>query len=145
MLARSRRHGSGVAALYVDLDDFKTINDNFGHAAGDDVLRAIGARLSTVVRVSDIAGRLGGDEFVLLDDLKLEDEAARIAQRIDRLLEAPIESAALPGQELHVVASVGVAVTYQGTFDELLSDADRAMYDVKRSRKRSAAAAAAAA
>jgi GGDEF domain-containing protein len=77
--------------------------------------------------------------------VKDEDKAVRIAQRIGRLLETPIESAAPPRQELHVVASVGVAVTHEGTFDELLSDADRAMYDVKRSRKRSAAAAAAAA
>ena len=126
--------------LYVDIDDFKAINDNFGHAAGDDVLRAFAARLSTVARASDIAGRLGGDEFVvLLDDVKHADEAVRIAQRVDLLLETPIESPALPGRELRVAATVGVAVTSTGTFDELLSDADRAMYELKRSKKRSAA------
>jgi diguanylate cyclase (GGDEF)-like protein len=137
MFARAQRHGRGVAALYVDIDDFKAINDTYGHAVGDEALCAIGACLSNLVRINDVAGRLGGDEFVvLLDEIQEEGEARQIAARIGGQLTVPIRSEAVPGHELVVRASVGVVVTADGTFEELLHAADHAMYDVKRSRKR---------
>src|ERR1700683_2759786 len=83
MLGRSRRHKTPVAALFVDLDNFKGINDSLGHAAGDELLRAVAARLQRVVRDSDALGRLGGDEFVVLaEDLSLAAGPELIAERL---------------------------------------------------------------
>jgi diguanylate cyclase (GGDEF)-like protein len=137
MLARARRHGRGVGVLYVDVDDFKAINDGLGHTAGDEVLRAVATRLSTLLRASDVVGRLGGDEFVvLLDEVTGAEQVRRVAQRIGRLFEVPIESEALGDTAVVATLSVGVAVEREGTVDDLLRDADAAMYEVKRSRKR---------
>ena len=79
-LARGRRHGTRCAVLFLDLDDFKTVNDSLGHAAGDAVLREVAARLDGAARASDSAARLGGDEFALLLD-GIDDELEAIARR----------------------------------------------------------------
>jgi diguanylate cyclase (GGDEF)-like protein len=115
-----------VALLYLDLDGFKPINDRFGHAAGDEVLRLVARRLEHCVRAEDTVARLGGDEFALLVSHASDD----VAERVRAAFDSPFT---VDGQELAVGASVGVA-TGAGDPDALLAAADRAMYAVKHRR-----------
>jgi diguanylate cyclase (GGDEF)-like protein len=119
-----------LAVLFVDLDDFKAVNDGLGHAAGDELLIQVGRRLRTWLRPTDLVARLGGDEFgVLLEDLAGEAEAASAAERLRLALAVPLSVA---GRELRVRASVGIAVaTPEVTADDLMRDADVAMYAAK--------------
>ena len=129
-LARARRHQQPVAVLFLDLDDFKTINDSLGHEAGDELLRAVAIRIASVVRAEDTAARLGGDEFaVLAETSDHEDEARTIAARLLAALAEPFDVA---GRELRVTASVGLAWS-DGSIGvrELMRDADTAMYAAK--------------
>lgn len=132
MLARSARTQLPVATLFVDLDNFKSINDTLGHSAGDELLQAVAARLDGVIRDSDALGRLAGDEFVILaEDLSLAVSPELIA---DRLLGALVEPFKLGPEHEHrvaVTASIGVAVGDKCTAEELLRDADIAMYSAK--------------
>ena len=131
LLARSRRHGTLPAAVFIDLDNFKLINDTLGHRAGDELLSAVTARLQSAVREPDTLGRLGGDEFVVIaEDISLEAGPELIAER---LLEALSEPFTLTdsGARLKVTASVGVAAGARTSADELLRDADIAMYRAK--------------
>jgi diguanylate cyclase len=135
MLARARRTETPMAALYVDIDNFKQINDTFGHAAGDELLRVISSRLSAAVREPDIVGRLGGDEFViLLAAFTVEDAPEIVSDRICQTLREPIHLQAA-GQTVSVTASVGIAVGGQGSADELLSAADLGLYEAKHAGK----------
>ncbi len=132
MLGRARRHKTPVAALFVDLDNFKGINDSLGHAAGDELLRAVAARLQGVVRDSDALGRLGGDEFVVLaEDLSLAAGPELIAERLLDTLKQPFVLSGHEDTPLTVTASVGVATAAEGSAGELLRDADVAMYRAK--------------
>ena len=135
-IARLRRaSGSTVAVLYLDLDNFKTVNDTLGHARGDRVLAITAERLLSVVRAVDTVARLGGDEFaVLLEDLSSAQAALVVAERAMRLLEAPFE---LAGQSVMVGASIGVAVRSDGAIDaaDLIQEADASMYEAKRAGK----------
>lgn len=138
MLARSRRDGSPVAALFIDIDDFKNINDTFGHDAGDRLLDAVGARLTAALREGDTVGRLGGDEFVvLLGGGSLGIGAAGVAQRMIGLFDVPFE---IPGAGVTypVTTSIGVAEGQRGSAEELLRDADVAMYRAKEAGRRRA-------
>lgn len=131
-LARRRRRPGKVAVLFLDLDNFKVINDTLGHRAGDQLLQLVAQRLTTVVRPSDTIARLGGDEFVvLLDDLHEEDEACRVSMRILEQIGMPIE---LAGQPVYVTTSIGIALTDDPWLhpDELIRRADLAMYEAKR-------------
>jgi Amt family ammonium transporter len=131
-LERARRDGGRIALLYVDLDKFKLVNDEAGHAAGDALLREVAARLRTVVRGGDTVARVGGDEFaVLLEDLESVADAGLTGERIVALVRTPME---IEGKELQVGASVGVAVSSEDTEgpDELVKQADLAMYEAKR-------------
>ncbi len=123
-----------VGVLYIDLDDFKTINDTLGHAAGDRVLMAVAERIRACLRPGDMAARLGGDEFaVLLCDLVRESEADAICERILGALRAPV---AAGEEEVMVRASVGMAVQSVGGLpSDLINHADSAMYDAKRAGK----------
>jgi diguanylate cyclase (GGDEF)-like protein len=127
---RLRRSGGFAAAMFVDLDDFKTVNDGLGHAAGDELLQAIGQRLQETLRAQDTAARLGGDEFaVLLEDLVDEAEAITIAERVRQALKPPLSIA---GHLFAPSASIGVACPgSQDTAEELLRNADVAMYAAK--------------
>jgi len=130
-LERADRRGNQVAALFVDLDDFKTINDNLGHEAGDDLLRAVAHCLRGFVGDNDTAARLGGDEFVLLlEDVADEQTATAIAERLATALQSPVM---LAGREVVVTASIGVAVRKpgQGSVEQLMRDADLAVYRAK--------------
>ena len=132
MLARARREQLPVAALYVDIDGFKNVNDSFGHAAGDELLRIVASRLESVVREGDTAARLGGDEFVVLvDGASLEPGPETIAQRLLEELRKPYDMHGEIGRELTLTASAGIAFGLRGTADELLRDADIALYAAK--------------
>ena len=135
-LARTRRENSALAVIFLDLDDFKTINDSLGHAAGDKVLLEVAKRLATSIRVSDTAARFGGDEFaILLEDPTGPQEAAEIAERIIEELKKPIQ---IEGKEIVVRASMGISITDQPSAldaDELIRNADAAMYIAKRDGK----------
>ena len=133
MLARARRDQVPIAALYVDLDGFKHINDSLGHAAGDELLQIVSARLSGVIREADTVGRLGGDEFVvLLESVALDAGPELAAERICEVLSQPIELTNMHSPALVVTASVGIALGQAGSADELLRDADFALYEAKR-------------
>jgi diguanylate cyclase (GGDEF)-like protein/PAS domain S-box-containing protein len=132
-LARARRHHQPVAILFLDVDDFKTINDSLGHEVGDELLRAVAVRIASAVRAEDTAARLGGDEFaVLVETSEHEDDARMIA----RLLAALAEPFDIAGRELRVSASVGLAWS-DGSIGirELMRDADTAMYAAKDAGK----------
>ena len=132
MLARAGRTGIPVAALYVDLDGFKQVNDSFGHATGDELLKVVATRLCGVMRDGDTVGRLAGDEFVvLLEGVATDDIVERVAQRICDVMSEPAELDHAD-RLLSISASVGVAQTIEGTIGELLHHADCALYDAKR-------------
>ena len=133
MLVRSRRHQTPVAALFVDLDNFKQVNDTLGHDAGDELLRAVAARLDGVVRATDTLGRLDGDEFVVIaEDFSLAAGPEPIAERLLEALEQPFALGADGGASgLTVTASVGIAAGERSTAADLLRDADIAMYRAK--------------
>jgi diguanylate cyclase (GGDEF)-like protein len=134
MLARARRQRIPVAALYVDVDGFKDVNDSYGHAAGDQLLRIVASRLRSVVREGDTAARLGGDEFVVLvEGASLDDGPELVAERLVEALREPYDMREEIGRELSLSASVGVAFGLRGSADELLRDADIALYAAKGS------------
>jgi diguanylate cyclase (GGDEF)-like protein len=130
-----RQEGTLIAVLFVDLDNFKKINDTLGHARGDRLLSLVAERLRTVVRAADSVGRLGGDEFaLLLEDLTSADGPAIVADRALSLLSKPFD---LHGHSVNVSASIGIAVRAdaKGGADDLINEADAAMYEAKRSGK----------
>ena len=130
-LARSTRGLRTVSVLFVDLDDFKTINDTHGHTVGDALLVAAGERLLSVVRPGDTVARLGGDEFaVLLEDVEDNRDAIAPAERILAAFSVPFQIA---GNELFIGGSIGIAMGAAGekSADELLRNADFAMYQAK--------------
>jgi diguanylate cyclase (GGDEF)-like protein/PAS domain S-box-containing protein len=131
-LAGLRRREGGVSVVFVDLDDFKTVNDSLGHPAGDELLRLVGERLRYNLRGSDTAARLGGDEFGVLLDGAATAEAAIDASK--RLLAALEPSFTVGGRDLSITASFGIALATSGweTMEELMRNADLAMYEAKR-------------
>jgi diguanylate cyclase (GGDEF)-like protein len=131
--ALARRNGN-AAVMYIDLDDFKPVNDTYGHDAGDALLVAVGQRLHSAVRASDTPARFGGDEFaILLLDIT-EENARRLADRILGLLAQPVD---IGGRQVPVKASLGLVVGEPGAkdADELLRKADAAMYVAKHGGK----------
>jgi diguanylate cyclase (GGDEF)-like protein len=132
MLVRARRNQTPVAALFVDLDNFKGINDTLGHGIGDQLLRAVSARLEGVVRDIDALGRLGGDEFVVVaEGMSLAAGPELSAERLLTALKQPFRLKGAEDTRLIVTASVGVAMGDRATAEELLRDADIAMYRAK--------------
>ena len=131
MLARSRRGGSQVAALFIDLDRFKLVNDNLGHHAGDELLRRVAGRLARVARDQDTLGRLGGDEFVLLvGELSGDEDPQPIAERVLDALSVPFDLGDTRAQ-VRVSASIGIETGRTVSPTELLRGADVAMYRAK--------------
>jgi diguanylate cyclase (GGDEF)-like protein len=132
MLARSIRSKAPVAALFIDLDNFKSINDTLGHGVGDELLCAVAARLGGVVRHADALGRLGGDEFVVIaEELSLAAGPELVAERLLEALKHPFKLGEDEETRLTVTASVGIAAGPRVSAEELLRDADIAMYRAK--------------
>jgi len=135
-VARTLREGVGMAVLFVDLDDFKTVNDSLGHAVGDRVLLEVAQRIATSVRAADTAARFGGDEFaILLEDVHDLSAAVETAERILDALSRPLE---LNENQLIIRASLGISVAEAGKAtdaDELIRNADAAMYIAKADGK----------
>ncbi|MEO8365577.1 MAG: diguanylate cyclase [Pseudoxanthomonas sp.] len=130
-LAGSRHEDPQLAVLFIDLDDFKQVNDRFGHPAGDRLLQEVAARMQICVRESDTVGRMGGDEFmVILHDITQPDQATLAAEKIRVALEQPFE---WDGQQIRISASIGVATCPgHGNDDaQLVHGADEAMYAAK--------------
>ncbi len=135
-LARARRRRTGVSVLYLDVDDFKQVNDGYGHSAGDEVLRSIADRLRTCLRESDTAARLGGDEFLVVsEDMTGERDVAALADRVLAALSEPVDLAGTGPVSVHV--SIGAVLDVGGRCDpeELTVHADEAMYAAKRAGK----------
>jgi len=137
-IAHAKRHGSRLALLFVDIDDFKPLNDTHGHAFGDKVLRLVADRMRSVVRAVDTVSRHGGDEFlVLLDELDQPGDAKVVADKLMAAIRAPAE---LGGRTVVLTVSIGVAL-YPDDGDDvqtLIARADAAMYESKRQRAGSA-------
>ena len=133
-LSREGRQVEDVVALFLDLDDFKTVNDSLGHREGDRLLAVVAERLLNATRGCDTVARLGGDEFaVLLENARSEEDAVVVAERVVQSLRVPI---ALAGQEVSVGASVGIArARPEDGAEELLRNADVAMYKAKQRGK----------
>jgi diguanylate cyclase (GGDEF)-like protein len=130
-LHRAQRSGTMTGLMFIDLDHFKSVNDTFGHAAGDLVLQAVSSRMTEAVRHGDMVARLGGDEFVvLLEDVTSESDFVHLAERIVVTLSEAIH---VDGRELKVGASVGVAICRDGHVDgsRLMREADAAAYRAK--------------
>jgi diguanylate cyclase (GGDEF)-like protein/PAS domain S-box-containing protein len=131
-IAHTKRHaGSRFAVLFLDLDEFKTINDGIGHSLADQLLTQVGQRLRACVRPDDVVARIGGDEFtVLVSSILTSNEVLALTNRIHRTLETPVY---VEGQEARVTTSIGVALgtsSYDRS-EEILRDADIAMYEAK--------------
>jgi diguanylate cyclase (GGDEF)-like protein len=131
MLVRGRRSQTPVAALFIDLDNFKSINDTLGHGAGDRLLKAVAARLRGAIRDIDALGRLGGDEFVVIaEGVSLAAGPELIAERLLEALAPPFQLDDSSAR-LAVTASIGIAVGDRASAEEFLRDADIAMYRAK--------------
>ena len=131
-LVRTERSHSTLAVLFLDLDNFKVINDSLGHEVGDQLLIHVANRLRTTMRSGDTAARLGGDEFILLlEDIRSIDEAERVAQRLHDILKEPF---VVNKREIFVTPSIGIALSASPDDrpDDLLRNADVAMYRAKR-------------
>ncbi|MGW7070502.1 aminotransferase class I/II-fold pyridoxal phosphate-dependent enzyme [Streptomyces sp. NPDC054855] len=134
-LLRGRRESTLTCVLFIDLDDFKVVNDTLGHSVGDRLLAAVGSRVSNSLRRSDTAARLGGDEFaVLMEDAKEPVDAEILAAQVVQALSRPFQ---LSGDSVSVSASVGVATAVDSAgAEELLAHADLALYAAKAAGKR---------
>jgi diguanylate cyclase (GGDEF)-like protein len=135
-LIQAKRHGWGLAVLFIDIDKFKNINDSYGHDLGDQVLLMVADRLKSFVRDEDIVSRWGGDEFVcLLFEVKQEADVTRLAERIINRI---AETCEFDGTILSIRVSIGIAIypTDGETADILFKNADSAMYKAKGTEKR---------
>jgi len=134
-LAKARRSGLGVAVMVIDLDGFKAVNDSYGHAAGDDLLREVARRLKHTTRESDTVARVGGDEFVVvLGGTENLEQIATTAKRILMTVGEPVEFC---GQSTKPAVSIGISVYPMDGEDaaSLIKSADSAMYYVKERGK----------
>lgn len=139
MLAKARRDNARIALMFIDLDNFKPINDTLGHDIGDLLLKEVTARLQRCLRESDTAARIGGDEFVvLLPSLSTTDDALRVANKIREALNLPFD---LAGNEVRISSSIGIAVypEHGEAEKDLVKHADIAMYHAKKHGRNDAA------
>ncbi|QPN67242.1 diguanylate cyclase [Synechococcus sp. CBW1006] len=132
LTVQQQRKGQELAVLFCDLDHFKTVNDTYGHNAGDAVLQAMAARVRSCLRSSDLAARIGGDELlVVLPGVQGVNDAITIAEKLRRLASQPVP---ITDSEVSITISVGVALAQEGeSLDALIARADAAMYDAKQS------------
>jgi len=134
-LQRSRRHEIPLALLMMDIDDFKAVNDIYGHLAGDGVIKETAEIVRRAVRVFDVCTRFGGEEFAVIMPASSEEGASAVAERI-RVRVAAFRSAERPLEDLRVTVSIGLALSEPGmTARDLINRADEALYAAKRSGK----------
>ena len=132
MLVRARRSGVPVAALFIDLDNFKDSNDSLGHGAGDKLLQMVAGRLLGILRSGDTVGRLGGDEFVILaEGVSFARGPEMIAERVHEVLKPAFHLPGIDNMSITVSASIGIAVGDRPSAEDLLRDADIALYRAK--------------
>lgn len=134
-LQRHARNGGGSALLYIDVDGFKTVNDQFGHQVGDAVLKAVGVRLERALRGADIVARIGGDEFaVILSDTAIAEDVERVAANLVRIAAEPFATGGAPAR---IGFSIGICMVPQSAadIDSALRNADLAMYHAKQMGK----------
>jgi diguanylate cyclase (GGDEF)-like protein/PAS domain S-box-containing protein len=132
MLERARRSGVPMAALFIDLDNFKDSNDSLGHGAGDKLLQMVAGRLLGILRSGDTVGRLGGDEFVILaEGVSFARGPEMIGERVHEVLKPAFHLPGADGMTITVSASIGIAVGNRPSAEELLRDADIALYRAK--------------
>jgi diguanylate cyclase (GGDEF)-like protein/PAS domain S-box-containing protein len=132
MLVRARRSGVPVAALFIDLDNFKDSNDSLGHGAGDKLLQMVAGRLLGILRSGDTVGRLGGDEFVILaEGVSFARGPEMIAERVHEVLRPAFHIPGIDSMSISVSASIGIAVGDRPSAEDLLRDADIALYRAK--------------
>jgi len=134
-LAQAQQSAGAVALLFIDLDGFKRVNDTEGHRAGDEVLRIVATRIASMVRAGDTIARLGGDEFLVMLDREVTREVTdNIGHRIIEVLHQPMT---VEGRDLHIGASIGVALNppLESDIEALMTRADQAMYSAKRAGK----------
>jgi diguanylate cyclase (GGDEF)-like protein len=134
-LGRAGRRRESIVVLFIDLDDFKSINDRYGHAAGDDLLVEVARRILEVVRLEDTVARLGGDEFTVM--LVDQTSIAYAINATERIMQQLFEPYQIDGKEVRITASVGMAQSGPGRDqpDDLVRDADHAMYEAKEGGK----------
>jgi len=133
-IRRAARSGRQLALLFIDLDNFKLVNDSHGHAVGDELIKAVAQRINTHLRVSDLAVRLGGDEFVILvPDLQRIEDAALVAEKLLQEMNQPLAVGKDPGEGLRISASIGIAIHPDNgdNPEALMQAADSAMYGAK--------------
>ncbi|MFO7541710.1 MAG: diguanylate cyclase [Thiobacillus sp.] len=134
-IAHAHRNKSTMAVMYLDLDEFKQINDTLGHDAGDTLLRMVADRLVSAVRQEDTVARLGGDEFVIaLWELSQADDVARLVSKVIQAVSHPYR---IQGRDVNITASIGVGIypTHGDEVGTLMKSADLALYDAKRAGK----------
>ncbi len=137
LLARAERNGGTAVVLFIDLDEFKIINDTLGHEQGDELLRVVGIRLRSALRDADTVGRLGGDEFVaLLDSSEVSTaQPVLVAERILEVMRQPFELTTQSEMPVRITATVGVAISDGRTGRDLIRNADFALYQAKAAGK----------
>lgn len=130
MLARAERNQKKLAVLFIDLDNFKSVNDRCGHELGDDLLKTIAGRMKTELRAGDLLCRMGGDEFVSVLEINAEEEASAAAKRINAIVSRPLIH---NSQEFSIRSSIGISIypTDDEDIESLIRNADRAMYRAK--------------
>ncbi|MDK2905260.1 MAG: hypothetical protein PWR12_1336 [Eubacteriaceae bacterium] len=132
-VANAARYQSRMAVMYMDLDCFKEINDRFGHDVGDELLKAVAARIKSVIRKGDTLARMGGDEFTLIiPDFEDVSDVEAVAEKIIKAMEKPVTQ-----KNLQITVSIGVAVypDHGTNHESLLLSADKAMYQAKNAGK----------
>jgi diguanylate cyclase (GGDEF)-like protein len=137
LIVKTVREPRNIALMFLDLDGFKSVNDRYGHAAGDLVLKTVSARLLGLLRSSDTVARLGGDEFVIvLDNPENYEKVAMVASRVIEEVNGPMH---IDGTTAHVGTSIGIAIFQNDgmSASDLLKRADDAMYVAKKSGKNS--------
>ena len=130
-LTRAKRNDTKIAIMFIDLNDFKQVNDRFGHKAGDQVLQSVTARMKECVRASDTLARFGGDEFVIIMPDVLDQTS--VIRTCEKLTEALRDSFDLDDTKIHIGASIGITMypDHAESPEALLEMADKAMYDLK--------------
>jgi len=136
-ISYAQRAAKILAVLFLDLDEFKKINDNFGHPYGDELLRGVSERLQSCIRKSDLLSRLGGDEFIIvLSQIKTKQDVSNLAQKVIHAFAQPFN---IFDQAVYITISIGISLYPNDTLDakDLIKNADIAMYRSKKSGKNS--------